>query len=112
MNGLLSSSGFANQKITFLNKETKINKDFTTTTEWIEGKSYMACVYSKTMGMDYFGTGLWKEHTLYVAMIDYTPDKLSVDSRIRFNGEDYAIDYIDDVAFQHEALFIGLRAVK
>ena len=87
-------------------------RDFSIKTEWVEGKTYQSCVYSKTLSSNYFGTGLWKESTLYIAMIDYTTDDLPLESRVRFNGVDYGIDYIDDVAFQHEAIFIGLKALQ
>ncbi len=116
--GLVTSSGFANQTITIIEHKTIVHDDFTTESQWVEGASYPACIYSKRMGMAYFGTGLWTENTLFVAMIDYTKDTISMDSKVRFTNdqtleeEEYAIEYIDDVAFQHEALFIGLRAVR
>lgn len=110
--GMVIDSGFANQTITFLNKQTIQKADYTIESTYVEGKSYQACVYSKTLGMNYFSSGLWKEDTLFIAMIDYTADRLHPTDRIRWNGTDYAIDYIDDIASQHEAIFIGLRAVK
>ena len=112
--GLVSSSGFANQEITVYNKTTGLDANYMPVTTWTEGGTYKACVYSKAMGKDYFGTGLWTEHTLYIAMLDYTEAadaEIALDSRISFNGENYAVEYKDNVAFQNEALFIGLKAV-
>ena len=110
--GLVTSSGFANQTITFLNKETTIDENYNTITSYRAGADYSACVYSKALSMGYFDAGLWKPDTLYVAMIDYVSDDLSVYARVMLNDVVYAIDYIDDIAFQHEAIFIGLKAVK
>lgn len=110
--GLVSDSGFANQTITFLNKKTVIDENYNTNSTYLDGSSYNACVYSKALSMGYFDAGLWKPDTLYVAMIDYVTDDLSVYDRVRLNDVVYAVDYIDDIAFQHEAIFIGLKAVK
>lgn len=110
--GLVTSSGFANQTITFLNKKTTIDENYNTVSTYSAGMSYSACVYSKALSMGYLDAGLWKPDTLFIAMMDYTTDDLSVYDRVELNGVYYAIDYIDDIAFQHEAIFIGLKAVK
>lgn len=107
--GMVTSSGFANQTITVLKKSSKIGPHHDMQISWEVSNSYKACVYSKTLHMGFTDQGLWKENTLYVAMIDYTTDSITLADRIRFNGTDYAIDYVDDIAFQHEAIFIGLR---
>jgi len=112
VSGLISSSGFANQTITFLNRVTTVDESYRPTVTWNEGSSFKACVYSKTLASGFQNQGLWKESTVYVAMIDYTSEDLDVNARIRFNGKDYGIDYIDDVAFQHDAIFIGLRTLQ
>lgn len=54
---------------------------------------------------------MWKSDEKYIAITDII-NNIHLDDHVLFNGDEYAISYVDNIAYQNEAMFIGLRAIK
>jgi len=93
-----------------VSKATTTVVNFVPTTTYVDGTGVPAFVYSRTAGESYFGAGMWKASTEYIAVV--APIEVSTDDKVKIDGVTYAVDYVDDVAFQGEVMLIGLRGVK
>lgn len=82
--------------------------------KWVPICDGFPCIlYSKALAEKYFGDGLWKESTEYVACLKPVDEiDISSNNRALVGNLGYAIDSVDDVAYQGEILLIGLRAVR
>lgn len=98
-------------ELTIRKKTTTIGADFVPVVSYVDGDSVRACVYSRTSGESYMNSGMWKSSVSYVAVVE--PGLvLSVNDMVRMGDTDYAVDYVDDVAFQGEVTLVGLRGIK
>lgn len=99
-----------NQTLTLLKKTTVWKPDHTVESQYTASGTMTACVYSKALAEKYFGEGFWKESVKYVAVV---ADALTTapEDHAMWNGTEYAVDSIDDVANQGEVILVALRGI-
>lgn len=108
--GMLSMFQSMMKNSLVVRKVTTSVVDFVPTTTTVDSQAVPAFVYSRTAGESYFSPGMWKATTDYIAVVE--PLAVDVTDKIVVDGVEYAVDYVDDVAFQGEVMLIGLRRVR